>query len=696
MSPQSKVGNILGSARAEIDTKMLKVAFVKTHDFSAITTTTDFNFVVGRRGTGKSALFIKSLEKFSKDKKIFSFAEAFKEYGSLSFQTTLSTLVDDYSLVKAITRVAWRATLMMSVLESLTKHYKFDKCSDYQYLRKYFENQKGFIKLQPFNRCVNIVNTFSKHISSAEAIPGTIASNLDVETLNHAVKNSLNTINNIAIFLFDGLDEGWLPNQTATGILGGLAAAASDFADSQSGVYAVIFIRDNIFRALSVFDRDFSRHIEGNTLRLRWDEDSLFELVGKRLRESFDLQKIENNVKIWNRFAHKKLKDRQGFKECLKYTLYRPRDLLVLLNQAFITASRSGRNKIIDQDIEISSKQISKNRLNDLLKEYDSVFPGIRLFINRFQGLPGMQSFENIAKVLEEVIKEKRFENPKESFFALLESGKEAFFALYSIGFIGIEDPTSNKLIFCHDGSPANLDAVGKDQITSVHPCYWKALDIQVEDLSESVLSEIYDDYYIKKGPELLDFRMKRIGQIISELPPIPYGTEGASDFEKWVFRSIKILFSGRLSNPELKPNTDAIQRRDIVATNMAETGFWKRVYEDYKSRQIIFEVKNYSKLKPDDFRQVLGYTSGDYGHFVIIVNRLEGEGLNETDKGWIQEIWHNHKRMVFILPAKLIARCVSKLRKTDRFDYTEKLLNKRLDTFTRSYLSLKHRKNPK
>jgi hypothetical protein len=53
------VGNPLGDARAEADSLMLKRAFVRTHDYKALTTTRDFDFVVGRRGTEKFALFIK-------------------------------------------------------------------------------------------------------------------------------------------------------------------------------------------------------------------------------------------------------------------------------------------------------------------------------------------------------------------------------------------------------------------------------------------------------------------------------------------------------------------------------------------------------------------------------------------------------------------------------------------------------------
>ena len=62
-----KVGNILGAARAEADTVMLAKAFVETADYRALVQTDDFNFVVGRRGAGKSALFAKVKEHFSNE-----------------------------------------------------------------------------------------------------------------------------------------------------------------------------------------------------------------------------------------------------------------------------------------------------------------------------------------------------------------------------------------------------------------------------------------------------------------------------------------------------------------------------------------------------------------------------------------------------------------------------------------------------
>ena len=50
--------NPFGDTTAENDKKMLSNAFIETADFRTLIETDDRTIVVGRRGTGKSALFI--------------------------------------------------------------------------------------------------------------------------------------------------------------------------------------------------------------------------------------------------------------------------------------------------------------------------------------------------------------------------------------------------------------------------------------------------------------------------------------------------------------------------------------------------------------------------------------------------------------------------------------------------------------
>lgn len=690
-------GNLLGGARAEADSKMLDSAFIETHDFQALAHTKDFNFVVGRRGTGKSALFLK-VSKYIKENKIgYVYCKTPTEYEAIELQSVIKNISTEYRSIRAITRVAWRASILLGLLNEIIGHYKLPKCANYDLLRKFINQYESFIGHDCFKKTTEIIKLYSAKCSSAEELPSLIANAFSIEKLHNSIAETLSDLNTTIYFFFDGLDEGWVPSELATALLGGLAACAADFTEKQCEAHIVLFIRDNIYRSLNYFDRDFSRHIEGSTLRLNWDESSLLHLISNRLRVVLGIENIESDIRAWNRFAYSDLKNREGFKCCLNYTLYRPRDLIVLINTAYIQTARSGRKGLIKDDIETSSKQISDNRIADLQKEYDRVFPGLPLFIDLFKGKPAFREYGIIVEDLKSHIENAEFKEVSNSDFALLETGEDAFFALYSVGFLGLENPATRNLQFCHDGSSADIDATKTNQRACIHPCYWKALDIKSDLIEENVVIELYDDIKTTSSTvEIADIRTKKIGQLVSALPQMPEGREAAHKFEEWVFRTIQILFSGQLSNPELKPNADAVQRRDIVATNMANSGFWRRILEDYKSRQVVLEVKNYSTLKNDDFRQALSYSGDSYGKFVVIVNRNQNEGLSTTERGWVKEIWDKHNVLIFVIPAIILSRCIGKMRSRQRFDYAENQLNKRLDVFLRSYLSLRHIKKTK
>ena len=131
---------------------------------------------------------------------------------------------------------------------------------------------------------------------------------------------------------------------------------------------------------------------------------------------------------------------------------------------------------------------------------------------------------------------------------------------------------------------------------------------MQKDDLEQGTAEQIFDEYEITIHSQSAEQRATRLGQIISELRTVPVGQDGASDFEEWCKRAVEIAFAKELTNIQLHPNKDAVQRRDIVATNQGIRGFWKRIRDDYETRQVIFEVKNFEEIGIEEYRQMNGY----------------------------------------------------------------------------------------
>ena len=107
--------------------------------------------------------------------------------------------------------------------------------------------------------------------------------------------------------------------------------------------------------------------------------------AASRLQHAFHLQQ-EPTVKIWNTCTAGDMKGRDGFLKCLQHTLYRPRDLLALLNQAFYHAGKNGQSQIVGDNVEAAARMISRTRMDDLQKEYEAILPGLRSYIAAFHG----------------------------------------------------------------------------------------------------------------------------------------------------------------------------------------------------------------------------------------------------------------------------------------------------------------------
>ena len=686
-----RAGNLLGSPRAESDTIMLRDAFLQTADYASLTQSKDHNFVVGRRGTGKSALFTKVNEYYKNAPQTFVLSGQPTEYEAIRLQELLSQKGASYQHMRAASRVAWTIHILAWLASDIRNHYKAVKSDHFPFLEHYLSTHSTRFFDNSVDRCADLIDHGLQSSATPAELPGKLASFYDLRRLEQAVKGALTDINWVAVLLYDGLDEGWVPKPAAISVLDGLTSAVADLVEHQSGIHGILFIRDNMFRALAHLHTDFSRQIEGSTQRLHWDEATLFEFVCSRLRARFELD-IESNERVWNRVVGKSLAGRQGFEKCLKHTLYRPRDVLVLINSANDVAARRGDESIGQAALDGAATRISEDRLIDLLKEYDSVLPGLRSFVKAFDRRPAISSLEQIVSHLDFVIDNGAYEDQTSSDFALFGTGRQVVSALYGVGFLGFENPlVEDQYTFCHDGSRSDTESYEGSRKVVVHPCYWRALEVDADSPKSDILIRINDDYGVPgDADEMADLRVRQIGRALAELPGIPSGRSGSVAFEEWVLKAVRVLFAQKLQNMELHPNPyDGPQRRDIVATNMATSGFWRRILDDFGTRQVLIEVKNYKSLKPEDYRQALSYMTDEHGQFGIVVFRTEQEGVGNNERAWLQEIYHEHNRIIFTVPVALLKKGIAKLRNPGRFDWIEKQLNRRLDKFQRNYLKI-------
>ncbi len=140
-----------------------------------------------------------------------------------------------------------------------------------------------------------------------------------------------------------------------------------------------------------------------------------------------------------------------------------------------------------------------------------------------------------------------------------------------------------------------------------------------------------------------------------------------------------------------LHPNADAVNRRDIIGTNLGQPPCWQRIREDYEVRQVIFECKNYSDLTQSDYRQMFSYLSGRYGRLGFFVTRSSSTALErDREIDWFRAMYNDHRVMIVKLTAKFLADILGKLRNPKKHYTPDQLLGTLLDTYERNYLGQK------
>lgn len=678
--------NLLGDLRAEADREMLGQVFLETADYRSLIETSDRIIVVGRRGTGKSALTLRLRNDWKKRNNTEVIKITPEEHQVIGIRPLVKLFGHNFNLIRAGSRLIWRYALFLESLECISKHYKYAKFSELTVLNSHlnsWRNLRGDLVEKVRTKLKSVID----NESSPEELIGDLSGKLeltDVEAALAAVNSELDI--NI-VFLIDRLDEGYEPDEIGIGIVDGLIQAAIDTKTRFPNIKPIVFLRDNIFRSVQKNDPDYSRNIEGHVLRLHWDDRSLLNFAARRMRLALEIDQ-ESSLKIWNKCTAGDLKGMAGFQKCLQFTLYRPRDLLALLNEAFFNAGRKQRIELVSEDLEETARSISQNRLDDLKKEYTAVLPGLPKYIGAFHAKTPQQDVNTAIDLIQEVLSEGSDDPLIQQDFLIMEDANTVIRGLYSVGFLGIREPTTGSFIFCHDGRAPDREFSVGDKIL-VHPCYWNALNCSKSVLVPEEAEEIYDEYDIEVSSETPVIRNNKIKQLIAELDQIPEGMDGSGVFEEWCHRAVRICFAKGLHNVELKPNNLAKSRRDIVATNLGEGDVWERIYNDYGTRQVTFEVKNYKSLKAADYQQIQSYLTGEYGRLAFVITRDDSVDLYANkDVEWIRDLYANHGVLIIKLTAKYFSKLLYKLRSPQKHDDVNNSIHKLLDTYTRLYIA--------
>jgi hypothetical protein len=609
----------LGQSFAEYDTLLTKSdVFVRTPAINvAINLSNPHCFFVGRRGTGKTTItrFLEATMQnvISIRPQIFSPSTpllglgAFKDANQRPFRSLIS---------------AFRRTLQDEVL--------FTEADAGLRLSGHEDLATEFSSFQDFDFDLRALAFIEELLSplAAKDDPAWISRIKLAKTLGSQLSQALDTTRTPYSVLVDAIDESWDGSELAVVYLAAMMHACLEINSQNRGMRVLMFLRENIFERVRVMDTEFSR-LETCVVGLDWSAEQLLETVERRLNSQLTA-KYQLGGQTWDLFFEGKEKSRQAV---FDYCQNRPRDILTYCALALESAQAHRRESIMLEDLHDARRRFSDSRLKDLGDEYQENYPQISMVLSRFYGLGRRWTLSGIDEFLRRLLDDSEIARACSKWLYRYTSPEQFVRLLYEIGFFGFVilrrgggDPRiSYRSLGPRSTTPPPID--NKIDI-AVHPSYWDALDLLDVLVTEFGEGNAFGKLgVVNEFPGALNFEdyQNNLNDLNEALKEIPTGQATASYFESLVGQVLELCFFRVLFNVEAQSRDVAgTVRRDWIASNRAETGFWEMVRHRHGASQVVFECKNYEDLGADDFHQSGYYMSENSGKLIIVIFRGE------------------------------------------------------------------------
>jgi hypothetical protein len=386
-----------GSIDAESEAQLADF-FVRTDAYSRIDEQDHF-VVVGRKGTGKTAIYKALLERAYEYEDVFVTGLQFRDYPwgmHQEVRDSSAAPVERYS-------ASWRFLILIELAKSVLtspdhRPAPGEAASAAKVLRDFITINWGELDFK-------FRDIFTKRQYSLKVEPRVMGSQLGSMEVDKVPRDRLAgflgeanrwleqclahllTDDRWYFVLFDDLDRGYDPNdEEYLARLIGLLLASRDVYDwSRSpgldlDIAPVVFIRSDIYDALSFPDKN--KITQNSVETLTWTdehqgENSLRTLIEQRIRA------ITGATGPWDAvFDEQVMRGTQHkFKHMAARTYLRPRDMIQFANLCLDEAKAAGNDVIQNQDIASARPAYSEYLINELDDEIHEVFPDWRRYL---------------------------------------------------------------------------------------------------------------------------------------------------------------------------------------------------------------------------------------------------------------------------------------------------------------------------
>ncbi len=450
------------------------------------------NLVVGRKGAGKTALFISLRDTTRTDKRNIVVDLKPESYQLVKLKDEILERLAKGARQHLITAF-WEYLILLEVayklLEKDRRSYRFNHeiREIYEELETVYKGTSGVSEGDFSERVMRLSQNLSEKYSNkfgnsngtkiSEEILTEILYSHDLKNLKRLVSNYLEHKGNVLV-LFDNLDKSW----STAGVDGTDAITLMCLIDASRKVErdmqkqghifrCVVFVRNDVYQHLMKNSPDYGKEMR---VTLDWsDPDLLRELLRLRLVSSLaDDYKGTSFSDIWAAISELHVFGEESSSFLIERSLMRPRNILKLFNHSRSFAVNFGKEKIAQEDFYKGLNAYSQDLLIELDRELSDVYPEAKGLLYHFLDSNPKLTVEELQKIISEAeITESKIPEIQD-------------FLLYH-GVLGLSLPEKDQYIFDvgYDIKKIHirLEKLGDEAMFVLNPAFTPVLEIKDE-----------------------------------------------------------------------------------------------------------------------------------------------------------------------------------------------------------------------
>ena len=409
----------LGSPAAENEVMNLRYYYMKTDQYNQVIKTGS-RLAVGRKGSGKTALFFQARDKLRRNKAVFVLDLKPQGHQLKRFKQLVLDLLSE--AVREHTATAfWEYVLYLELCYKILEKDKQIHIHDhtlfeaYQELAKLYSSDIFVAEADFSERMLKLVNRVSeifhdkfgdgkeKYLTAGQ-VTGFIYQH-NVPKLRKRVIQYLQNKDSVFVF-FDNIDKGWPTRGIGASdilivraLLDATRKVEREFQKDEIDIHTTVFLRNDVYELLVQETLDRGKE---SRVSLDWtDSDYLRELLRRRIVYN-GLDPKMKFEQAWNQICTSHIHGEDSADFLISRAIMRPRNVLNLVNHCKSNAVNLRHEKINEDDIQKALEIYSEDVSNEIGLEIRDVFPEAEDVLYRFIGSHARLSLSKIQEYLNE------------------------------------------------------------------------------------------------------------------------------------------------------------------------------------------------------------------------------------------------------------------------------------------------------